>query len=37
MLEGRVVWQEDTQIGVSFVDPSLDSLLEVRSYVKVAA
>lgn len=37
LLEGQVVWQEAAQIGVSFVDPPLDSLLDVRGYVKLAA
>ena len=37
MLWGEVVWAMDGHIGVRFVDPPLEHLLQVRGFVQLAA
>jgi hypothetical protein len=37
LLQGQVVWTRDNEAGVQFTDPPLESTLELRSFVKLAA
>ncbi len=37
MIWGEVVWATDGRIGVRFVDPPLEHVLQVRGYVQLAA
>lgn len=37
LLEGRVVWRQLGRVGVRFLDPPLESMLQVRDFVRLAA
>ena len=37
LLLGKVVWQRTEMAGIEFLDPPLESLLEVRGFVRSAA
>ena len=37
LLQGQVVWRGDDRVGIQFIDPPLESMLEVRSFVQLAA
>jgi len=37
LLVGQVVWSDGARAGVSFVDPPLETILDVRGFVRMAA
>lgn len=37
VLWGEVVWAGEGRVGMRFVDPPLESLLQLRSYIQLAA